>query len=51
MFGHVWKAFPIGYSFLANDSPVSQYITLPWLLSGLLVLEETPQSPTAREII
>lgn len=37
--------------FLANDFPVSRYIALPWSLLGILILEETPQSPTAREII
>lgn len=51
MFGHIWKVFPIEYSFLANDLPVSQYITLSWPLSGFLILEEIPQSTTAREII
>lgn len=27
--GHICEVFPIEYSLLANDSPVSQYITLP----------------------
>lgn len=48
---NVWthlKVFPFGYSFLINDSPVSQYITLPWPLSGILIVEEIPQSPTTR---
>lgn len=51
IFGHTWKRFSIGYTLLANNFSVSKYITLNWPLSGILNLQETPQSPRVREIV
>lgn len=42
--------FPFDFSWLMI-SPVSQQITSPWPLSGILLLEETPQRAMAQERI